>query len=140
MIWREHGKTTNLPSPSTYSADIEDSDDNSYTSKVTGALIDKVVVTGMLKLNMTWDLNNEQDAENLIQLTYKNPLILDVKVPAVQGGYLEGAKFRVSKRKVEMLKTETGTGTSQTLWKVSFNLMQKEITEAQKQAKANMNR
>ena len=88
MIWREHGKTTNLPSPSIYSADIEDSDDNSYTSKITGALIDKVVVTGMLKLNMSWDLKNEQDAENLIQLTYKNPLMLDVKVPAVQGGYL----------------------------------------------------
>ena len=101
MIWREHGKTENLPTPSSYSADIEDTDNDSYTSKKTGALIDNPIAIGMLKLSMSWDLNSEEEAEELIQKTYKNPFILDVKVPVVNGGFLEGAKFRVSKRKVD---------------------------------------
>ena len=139
MIWREHGKTENLPTPASYSADIEDTDNDSYTSKKTGALIDNPIAVGMLKLSMSWDLNSEDEAEKLIQKTYKNPLILDVKVPVVNGGFLEGAKFRVSKRKVEMIDTELNTSTSKTRWKCSFNLMQKELTEAQKQASKNAN-
>lgn len=139
MIWREHGKTENLPTPSLYSADIEDTDNDSYTSKKTGALIDNPIAIGMLKLSMSWDLNSEEEAEELIQKTYKNPFILDVKVPVVNGGFLEGAKFRVSKRKVEMIDTELNTNTSKTRWKCSFNLMQKELTEAQKQASKKAN-
>nr|DAN67850.1 MAG TPA: hypothetical protein [Caudoviricetes sp.] len=139
MLWREHGVTDNLPTPSTYSADIEDTDNDSYTSKKTGALIDNPIAIGMLKLSMAWNLNSEEEAENLIQKTYKNPLVLDVKVPVVNGGFLEGAKFRVSKRKVEMIDTELNTSTSKTRWKCSFNLMQKELTEAQKQAVKNVN-
>lgn len=139
MLWRENGKTENLPTPSTYSADIEDTDNDSYTSKKTGALIDNPIAVGMLKLSMSWDLNSEEEAENIIQKTYKNPLILDVKIPVVKGGFLEGAKFRVSKRKVEMIDTELNTSTSKTRWKCSFNLMQKELTEAQKQASKNAN-
>lgn len=140
MIWREHGETQNLPTPSAYSADIEDTDNDSYTSKKTGALIDNPIAIGMLKLSMSWDLNSEDEAEKLIQKTYKNPFILDVKVPVINGGFLEGAKFRVSKRKVEMIDTELNTNTFKTRWKCSFNLMQKELTEAQKQAskKANL--
>lgn len=139
MLWRENGRTENLPTPSTYSADIEDTDNDSYTSKKTGALIDNPIAVGMLKLSMSWDLNSEEEAENIIQKTYKNPLILDVKVPVVKGGFLEGAKFRVSKRKVEMIDTELNASTSKTRWKCSFNLMQKELTEAQKQASKNAN-
>jgi hypothetical protein len=139
MLWKEHGTTDNLPTPSTYSADIEDTDNDSYTSKKTGALIDNPIAIGMLKLSMAWDLNSEEEAEKLIQKTYKNPLVLDVKVPVVNGGFLEGAKFRVSKRKVEMLDTELNTNTSKTRWKCSFNLMQKELTEAQKTAVKNVN-
>lgn len=139
MLWKEHGKTENLPTPSTYSADIEDTDNDSYTSKKTGALIDNPIAVGMLKLSMAWDLNSEAEAESLMQNTYKNPLILDVKVPVVNGGFLEGAKFRVSKRKVEMIDTEKEISTSKTRWKCSFNLMQKELTEAQKQAVKNAN-
>lgn len=139
MLWREHGKTENLPTPSTYSADIEDIDNDSYTSKKTGALIDNPIAVGMLKLSMAWDLNSEEEAENIIQKTYKNPFILDVKVPVVNGGFLRGVKFRVSKRKVEMIDTELNTSTSKTKWKCSFNLMQKELTEDQKQAVKNAN-
>ena len=139
MIWREHGETQNLPTPSAYSADIEDTANDSYTSKKTGALIDNPIAIGMLKLSMAWDLNSEEEAENIIQKTYKNPFVLDVKVPVINGGFLEGAKFRVSKRKVEMIDTELNTNTSKTRWKCSFNLMQKELTEAQKQAVKNVN-
>lgn len=139
MLWREHGSTNNLPTPSTYSADIEDLDNDSYTSKKTGALIDNPIAVGMLKLSMSWDLNSEEEAEQLIQKTYKNPLVLDIKVPIVNGGFLEGAKFRVSKRKVDMIDTEKGTSTSKTRYKCSFNLMQKELTEVQKQAVKNAN-
>lgn len=139
MLVREHGKTENLPTPSTYSADIEDTDSDSYTSKKTGALIDNPIAVGMLKLSMGWEFNSEEEAENLIQKTYKNPWTLDIKVPVVEGGFLENAKFRVSKRKVEMISTEKETSTSKTKWKCSFNLMQKELTEAQKQAVKNAN-
>lgn len=132
MLWKEHGKAENLPTPSTYSADIEDTDKDSYSSVVDGSLIDNPIAVGMLKLAMAWDFNSEEEAEALIQKTYKNPLNLDVKVPVVKGGFLENAKFRVSKRKVEMIDTEKETSTSKTRWKVSFNLMQKELTEAQK--------
>lgn len=134
MLWREHGKTENLPTPSTYSADIEDTDKDSYSSAVDGSLIDNPIAVGLLKLSMSWDLNSEEEAENIIQKTYKNPFVLDVKVPVVKGGFLEGAKFRVSKRKVEMIDTELNTSTSKTRWKCSFNLMQKELTETQKKA------
>ena len=139
MLWREHGKTENLPTPSTYSADIEDTDSDSYTSKKTGELIDNPIAVGMLKLSMAWEFNTEEEAEELIQKTFKNPLILDIKIPVVQGGFLEGAKFRASKRKVDMIKTEKSTNTSETKWKCSFNLMQKKLTEAQETAVENAN-
>ena len=139
MLWREHGKTENLPTPSTYSADIEDTDKDSYSSAVDGSLIDNPIAVGLLKLSMSWDFNTEEEAEQLIQKTYKNPFILDVKVPVVDGGFLEGAKFRVSKRKVGMIDTDLNTKTSKTRWKCSFNLMQKELTEAQKTAVEGVN-
>lgn len=134
MLWREHGSEENLPTPSTYSADIEDTDKDSYSSVIDGSLIDNPIAVGMLKLAMAWDFKTEEEAEVLIQKTYTNPLILDIKVPVVKGGFLEGAKFRVSKRKVEMIDTEQGITTEKTRWKCSFNLMQKELTDAQKQA------
>ncbi len=134
MLWREHGKTENLPTPSAYSADIEDTDKDSYSSAVDGSLIDNPIAVGLLKLSMSWDFNTEEEAEQLIQKTYKNPFILDVKIPVVNGGFLENAKFRVSKRKVEMISTEKETSTTKTKWKTSFNLMQKELTQAQKTA------
>lgn len=132
MIWKQNN--VELPTPSTYSADIEDTDKDSYSSVIDGSLIDNPIAVGMLKLSMSWDFNTEEEAENLIQKTYINPLVLTVKVPVVRGGVLTNAKFRVSKRKIECLKTEKGDGTTESKWKTSFNLMQKELTDAQKQA------
>lgn len=132
MLWKKGDQV--LQTPSTYSADIEDTDNDSYTSIVDGSLIDNPIAVGMLKLSMSWDLNSEEEAEKLMQITYENPLILTVKIPVVQGGLLQNAKFRVSKRKVEMIDTEKGESTSNTRWKCSFNLMQKELTQEQKNA------
>ena len=134
MIWREHGSKEDLPTPSTYSADIEDTDKDSYSSAVDGSLIDNPIAVGLLKLSMAWDLNSEEEAEAIIQKTYKNPLVLDVKVPVVKGGFLQGAKFRVSKRKTEMIDTEKSTSTTKTRYKCSFNLMQKELTSEHEKA------
>ena len=84
MLWREYGSSENLPTPSAYSADIEDTDKDSYSSVVDGSLIDNPIAVGLLKLSMSWDLNSEEEAEEIIQKTFKNPLILDIKVPVVQ--------------------------------------------------------
>lgn len=140
MIWREHGKIENLPTPSAYNAEIEDTDSDSYSSAVTGELIDNPIAVGMLQLSMSWDFNSEDEAEQLIQKTYKNPLLLDIKIPVIEGGFLGNAEFRVSKRKVEMIKTEKGNATADTKWKLSFNLMQKKLTNAQKRAVEEANR
>lgn len=135
MLWKVDGVVQKTPS--TYKDNIEDTDNDSYTSKVTGALIDNPIAIGMLKIDMTWDLLTEEEAEKLLQLTYRNPLIATFKCPSVQGGILENAKFRVSKRTSEMHQTGEDEDPSKSLWKVSFNLMQKELTEQQKQTVRN---
>lgn len=135
MLWKLNGKL--MKTPSSYKDNIEDTDNDSYTSKVTGALIDNPIAVGMLKLEMTWDLCTEEEAEELLQATYQNPMIVTVKCPSVQGGILNNAKFRVSKRTSEMHQTGNDEDPSKSLWKVSFNLMQKELTEQQKQTVLN---
>ena len=132
MLWKVDGQVQKTPS--TYKDNIEDTDNDSYTSIVDGSLIDNPIAVGMLKLEMSWDCLTEEEAEKLLQLTYRNPLIVTVKCPSVQGGLLENAKFRVSQRTSEMHLTGNDEDTSKSLWKVSFNLMQKELTQAQKQA------
>ena len=85
MLWKESGSEEMLPTPSTYSAEIDDTDNDSYSSIVDGSLIDNPIAVGMLKLSMAWDFNSEEEAEKLINKTYKNPLILDIKIPVVDG-------------------------------------------------------
>ena len=131
MLWKVDGELQK--SPSTYKDNIEDLDNDSYTSKTTGALIDNPVAIGMLKLEMSWDDCTETEAEKLMQLTYKNPMIVTVKCPSVLGGILENAKFRVSNRTTEMIDTGLDEDTSKSHWKVSFNLMQKELTQQQRE-------
>lgn len=131
MLWKVDGVVQK--SPSAYKDNIEDTDNDSYSSVVDGSLIDNPIAVGMLKLEMSWDLLTEEEAEHLLQLTYRNPLIITVKCPSVQGGILENAKFRVSQRTSEMHITGSDEDPSKSLWKVSFNLMQKELTEKQKQ-------
>ena len=65
MLWKLNGKL--MKTPSTYKDNIEDTDNDSYTSKVTGALIDNPIAIGMLKLEMSWDYLSEDEAEELLQ-------------------------------------------------------------------------
>lgn len=132
MLWKLNGKL--MKSPTTYEDDIEDVDKDSYSSVKDATLIDNPIAVGMLKCNMSWDLLEEKEAEELIQATYQNPMIVTIKVPSVPGGMLENAEFRVSKRKSKMHRTGQDEDTSKSLWQVSFNLMQKKLTDAQKQA------
>lgn len=85
MLWKIGDKV--MKSPSSYKDHIEDLDNDSYTSKVTGALIDNVVAKGMLKLEMSWDYCTETEAEELLQATYENPLMVTIKCPSVRGRY-----------------------------------------------------
>lgn len=132
MLWKINNKI--MKTPSSYDDDIEDVDNESYTSVEDATLIDNPIAVGMLKCNMSWDYLTEEEAEELLQLTYKNPLIVTIKTPSVPGGILENAKFRISKRKSKMHKTGIDEDTSKSFWQVSFNMMQKELTEMQKQA------
>lgn len=132
MLWKLNGKL--MKTPSTYKDDIEDTDNGSYSSVVDGSLIDNPIAVGMLKLEMSWDYLTEEEAEEILQATYQNPMIVTVKCPSIKGGMLENAKFRVSKRTSEMHKTGLDEDTSKSKWKVSFNMMQKELTESQKQS------
>ncbi len=132
MIWKVNGIIQKTPS--SYRDSIDDTDNDSYTSKRTGALIDSPLTVGMLKIEMSWDYLTEQEAEELLQLTYKNPLIATFKCPSIPGGMIVNAKFRVNSRSSEMILTGQDEDTSKSRWKVSFSLTQKELTEAQKQA------
>lgn len=132
MLWKIGDKV--MKTPSTYDDDIEDVDNDSYTSIVDASLIDNPIAVGMLKCNMSWDYLTEEEAEELLQATYTNPMIVTIKTPSIPGGMLENAKFRVSKRKSKMHLTGNDEDTSKSRWQVSFNLMQKELTDAQKKA------
>ena len=49
----------------------------------------------------------------------------------LRGGIIT-APFRVSKRTTEMIETGNDEDVSKSRWKVSFNLMQKKLVDAQK--------
>lgn len=85
MLWKLNGKL--MKSPSTYKDNIEDVDNDSYTSVVDGSLIDNPIAVGMLKIEMTWDCCTEAEAEELLQATYHNPMMVTIKCPSVRGRY-----------------------------------------------------
>lgn len=81
MLWKVDNKI--MKTPSTYEDDIKDVDNESYTSVEDATLIDNPIAVGMLKCNMSWDYLTEEEAEELLQLTYRNPLIVTIKTPSV---------------------------------------------------------
>lgn len=129
MIWKLNGRL--MKTPSSYKDNIEDVDNDSFTSVVDGSLIDHPIAVGMLKLEMSWDCCTEAEAEELLQATYQNPMMVTVKCPSVQGGMIT-APFRVAKRTSEMHLTGNDEDASQSYWKVSFSLMQKSLVAGQK--------
>ncbi len=131
MLWKINGKL--MKSPSTYKDNIEDLDHDSYTSATTGELFDNPVAVGMIQMEMSWDDLTEEQAEEIIQATYQNPMMITVKCPSVRGGILT-APFRVSKRSSEMNDTGEDEDASKSNWKVTVSFMQKKMVSAQKQA------
>lgn len=81
MLWKVNGKI--MKTPSSYDDDIEDTDKDSYSSVVDGSLIDNPIAVGMLKCNMSWDYLTEEEAEELLQATYQNPMIVTIKAPSI---------------------------------------------------------
>ena len=81
MLWKVNEKV--MKTPSSYDDDIEDTDKDSYTSIVDGTLIDNPIAVGMLKCNMSWDYLTEEEAEELLQATYQNPMIVTIKAPSI---------------------------------------------------------
>ncbi len=81
MLWKLNGKQ--MKTPSSYDDDIEDTDKDSYSSIIDGSLIDNPIAVGMLKCNMSWDYLTEEEAEELLQATYQNPMIITIKTPSV---------------------------------------------------------
>lgn len=128
MLWKVDGVL--MKSPSTYKDNIEDVDNNSYTSAVTGALIDNVIAKGMIKAEFSFDYLTEEEAEYILAQTFKNPMNVTLKAPSITGGMMT-AKFRCSSRTSEMLKTGNNENVSESRWKVAFNLMQKEKIDGQ---------
>lgn len=81
MLWKLNGKV--MKTPSSYDDDIEDTDKDSYSSIVDGSLIDNPIAIGMLNCNMSWDYLTEDEAEELLQATYQNPMIITIKTPSI---------------------------------------------------------
>lgn len=86
MLWKVDGKVQKTPS--TYKDSIEDIDNDSYTSIVDGSLIDNPIAVGMLNIDMSWDLLTEEEAEQLLQLTYRNPIVATFKCPSIPRRYI----------------------------------------------------
>lgn len=103
-------------SPSSYKIDMEDLDNNSYRSVVTGSLIDTVVSKAWSKISFNYKCLSESETRNLMSLLLNNPIYVNAKDPALGTEYIE-MEMRCSKKSCEML--ETGDYT------VSFNLVQK---------------
>jgi len=95
MVWKSNGVL--MKTPSSYKDSIEDLDNDSYRSKKTGKLIDSPVAVGILKCEMSWDYLTEEEAEALLQETYKNPMVVTIKCPSVP-------RRNDKKRKIQMLK------------------------------------
>lgn len=113
--------------PSKLKIDGEDLDDNSYRSKVTGALIDTVISKKMHKFGFTYDYLSEEEAEEILADIDPNPLICTIKTPYVKGGKIT-AKFRCSKWSIELFRDdEKGTEWAE----LTFNLVQKEKASVQ---------
>ena len=129
MVWKSDGKL--MKSPSTYKDDIEDTDNDSYTSVVDAELIDNPIAIGMVKAQFSYDYLTEKEAEEILQETYKNPMNLTLKCPSVPGGILI-APFRCAKRSSEMIDTKEDEDPSKSHWKISFNVMQKKSVDSQK--------
>ncbi len=128
MVWKFNGEIQK--SPSQFNINIDDIDLDSYRSTVNASLIDKTLAKGMVKCSFSFDYLTEQEAENLMALTWINPMPLEIKCP-ILGGKILKANFRCAKRTCNMISTEEDENTNKTKWKVTFTCSQKEKVSGQ---------
>lgn len=128
MVWESDG--VKQKSPSSYKLTIQDQDVDSYRSKVTAALIDRVIAQGLLQGSLSFNCATQEEAEDLMEETFKNPMNLKIKAPILGKKTIE-ASFRCAKRDVEMIQTDDGINGLKTYWRASFNIMQKKKVKGQ---------
>ena len=128
MVWKCDGEKQK--SPSSFKLNIDDIDIDSYRSTANASLIDKTLAKGMIKCSFSFDYLSESEAENLIALTWKNPMNLEIKCP-ILGGKTLVAQFRCGKRSIEMISTDENEQSDKTKWKVSFTCSQKKKVSGQ---------
>lgn len=122
--WKIGNKT--MKNPSTYKVSLEDLDNDSYRSKVTGKLIDTVVAKKMHKISLSYNYLTEQEAEEIIAAINPNPITVTMKSPYFASGTIT-AQFRVSKMDISMFKDN-----DETEWaELSFSLVQKKKVSGQ---------
>lgn len=128
MVWKFNG--TLQKSPSSFKIDIEDIDLDSYRSQSNASLIDKTLAKGLVKCSFSFDYLTEQEAEDLIELTWINPMPLTIKCP-ILGNKTLTADFRCAKRSCEMISTDQEESSEKTRWRVSFTCSQKKKVSGQ---------
>lgn len=128
MVWKCNGEIKK--SPSSFKLDIDDLDIDSYRSKINASLIDKTLAKGLVKCSFSWDYLTEAEAEEIMALTWQNPMPLEIKCP-ILGGKVLSADFRCAKRSCEMISTDDNTQSTKTKWKVSFTCSQKKAINGQ---------
>lgn len=128
MVWKCNGETQK--SPSSFDIDLDDIDVDSYRSTSNASLIDKTLAKGMAKASFSFDYLSEEEAESLMNLTWQNPMNLEIKCP-ILGGKTLVAPFRCAKRKCTMISTDINEQSNKTKWKVSFSVSQKKKVKGQ---------
>lgn len=123
-------KDTVMPSPSSFSLQIDDVDLDSYRSTDTASLIDKTLAKGLIGLSVGWDYLTEEESEEIMEYTWENPMPLTIKAP-ILGKRTITANFRCAKRKCEMISTDEEEESTETRWKISFTASQKEKVDGQ---------
>ena len=126
LIWETKVSLTDeyvkQKSPSTYGGDVEDLDNNSYRSIVSGDLNDTVVSKAWSKLKFSYKFLTKSEINSLLALLKNNPIYVRAEDPAL-GTEIVEMQMRCSKKSWEML--ETGDYT------LSFNLVQKKKVSGQ---------
>lgn len=122
MVWKCNGNIQK--SPSSFKLNVDDIDLDSYRSTVNASLIDKTLAKGLVKASFSFSYLTEEEAEELMALTWINPMKLEIKCP-ILGGKTLSADFRCAKRECQMISTDDEIQSDKTKWKVSFSVSQK---------------
>lgn len=124
LLWQVKisGTYNTMKSPSSYTIDWEDLDNNSYRSKNSGNLIDTVISKSWSKIQFNYNCLSEIEMQDILPKLSNNPIYVKAKNPVFGNEYVE-MEMRCSKKSADML--ETGDYT------LSFNLVQKKKVSGQ---------